>query len=380
MEMIPKELISAAFTALECSDGTTEEQVKLAYRQLVKVWHPDRFEADSALKSRATEKMKLLNEAYELLAEIFKEQRRQAALRSVARAPAAVPDAHSKQETPKASESKIGDETVKISVSHDPQTGQVVFDKEIKKVTDFDGRWLSISSQYFTTRPVTDDLDFESASSSSMSFRMETKDATSGRSCSFSLLKEPDGVDGEWAYTYRFSDGSSVTEGGERHDTLFNNPEKRAMHGRSSKSLSDMEEAYCFFKKRDDWRACVEIAQRAVDLHPENSWGWIQRSFALHCLKSTQAALDAIMPAAALFPTDFLVFYCLACYEAQLGNKPAALHWLEKTFVLLRDYGLFSPTYEKYRKMIAEDPDLNPVRDLIPQEPFSWKLRRIVCL
>ncbi len=39
-------------------------QVKNAYRDLAKVWHPDRFENDPRLKEKATEKLKEINKAY----------------------------------------------------------------------------------------------------------------------------------------------------------------------------------------------------------------------------------------------------------------------------------------------------------------------------
>jgi len=40
---------------------------KTAYRDLAKVWHPDRFTADPRLQERASEMMKRINWAYETL-------------------------------------------------------------------------------------------------------------------------------------------------------------------------------------------------------------------------------------------------------------------------------------------------------------------------
>jgi hypothetical protein len=45
--------------------GATKKQLDLAYRDLVKVWHPDRFESDPALRLKAQEKLRELNVAYE---------------------------------------------------------------------------------------------------------------------------------------------------------------------------------------------------------------------------------------------------------------------------------------------------------------------------
>lgn len=45
----------------------TRKQIDLAYRDLVKVWHPDRFESDPALRLKAEEKLRELNDAYDAL-------------------------------------------------------------------------------------------------------------------------------------------------------------------------------------------------------------------------------------------------------------------------------------------------------------------------
>jgi tetratricopeptide (TPR) repeat protein len=47
--------------------GATKEEVKEAYRDLVHVWHPDRFAQNSRLQKKAEEKLKEINAAYEEL-------------------------------------------------------------------------------------------------------------------------------------------------------------------------------------------------------------------------------------------------------------------------------------------------------------------------
>jgi curved DNA-binding protein CbpA len=57
----------AALQALDLDAGASEKQIRDAYRVLVKVWHPDRFEGDAKLKQAAEDKLKALNSAYILL-------------------------------------------------------------------------------------------------------------------------------------------------------------------------------------------------------------------------------------------------------------------------------------------------------------------------
>lgn len=55
------------YEILGLEPGASPEEVKQAYRDLAKVWHPDRFPNDPRLQQRAHEKLKDINEAYERL-------------------------------------------------------------------------------------------------------------------------------------------------------------------------------------------------------------------------------------------------------------------------------------------------------------------------
>jgi DnaJ domain len=59
---------------LDLEPGATMVDAKRSYRELVKVWHPDRFGHDTALLNRAQEKLKQINLAYELLEHLLSNQ------------------------------------------------------------------------------------------------------------------------------------------------------------------------------------------------------------------------------------------------------------------------------------------------------------------
>jgi molecular chaperone DnaJ len=45
----------------------TPEELKAAYRRLVKLWHPDRFAQEASKRAQAEARLKLINEAYRVL-------------------------------------------------------------------------------------------------------------------------------------------------------------------------------------------------------------------------------------------------------------------------------------------------------------------------
>ncbi|MEI7819830.1 MAG: J domain-containing protein [Verrucomicrobiota bacterium] len=59
--------ISTCYRILDLEPGASLEEVKRSYRELVKVWHPDRFRGDPKLQAKAEEKLKRINLAYERL-------------------------------------------------------------------------------------------------------------------------------------------------------------------------------------------------------------------------------------------------------------------------------------------------------------------------
>ncbi|MBQ4105425.1 MAG: J domain-containing protein [Clostridia bacterium] len=62
------------YTVLGVPENSTDEQIKTAYRDLAKKYHPDNYE-DSPLRDLAMEKMKEINEAYDEIQRLRKEGR-----------------------------------------------------------------------------------------------------------------------------------------------------------------------------------------------------------------------------------------------------------------------------------------------------------------
>jgi hypothetical protein len=59
--------LNHCYQILELEPGAKFADVKQYYRDLVKVWHPDRFTHDLRLQNKAEKKLKEINEAYEKL-------------------------------------------------------------------------------------------------------------------------------------------------------------------------------------------------------------------------------------------------------------------------------------------------------------------------
>jgi len=57
--------LSKHYATLGIGTDATAAEVKQAYRDLAKVWHPDRFDdGDTRLKQKAEEQLKVINDAY----------------------------------------------------------------------------------------------------------------------------------------------------------------------------------------------------------------------------------------------------------------------------------------------------------------------------
>jgi len=64
--------IDWCFEILGLKPGSSEGEVKQAYKDLVNVWHPDRFNNNARLQQKAQEKLKEINAAYEYIKSFYR--------------------------------------------------------------------------------------------------------------------------------------------------------------------------------------------------------------------------------------------------------------------------------------------------------------------
>lgn len=58
----------------ELPEEATLEEIKIAYRKLIKIWHPDQYENEKDLQKSADKKAKEINEAYSYLIENYTDE------------------------------------------------------------------------------------------------------------------------------------------------------------------------------------------------------------------------------------------------------------------------------------------------------------------
>ncbi len=66
------DLYRASYRHLEISPGSSWQEVRRAYKGLVKKWHPDHFHNDAKTQSIAAEKIKEINCAFDLLLQHYR--------------------------------------------------------------------------------------------------------------------------------------------------------------------------------------------------------------------------------------------------------------------------------------------------------------------
>ena len=68
--------IKQSFEILELDRGASTDEIKQSYKDIVTVWHPDRFPNNPRLKQKAEEKLKEVNVAYDTLKSYLSSEQR----------------------------------------------------------------------------------------------------------------------------------------------------------------------------------------------------------------------------------------------------------------------------------------------------------------
>ena len=68
--------IEQSFEILELDRGASTDEIKQSYKDIVTVWHPDRFYNNPRLKQKAEEKLKEVNVAYDTLKSYLSSEQR----------------------------------------------------------------------------------------------------------------------------------------------------------------------------------------------------------------------------------------------------------------------------------------------------------------
>lgn len=77
--------LQECFRILEVEPGSSWENIKKAYRLQISIWHPDRFETNTPLYAKVSERTKAINAAYSLLEEVERGKRAAEEREAVAR-------------------------------------------------------------------------------------------------------------------------------------------------------------------------------------------------------------------------------------------------------------------------------------------------------
>ncbi len=82
------ESLEECLDILGLGDGASWDEINTAYKDLIRVWHPDRFQTDERLRKRAEEQTRLLNAAVETLRNGYKPNRPKPSKRAATQRPA----------------------------------------------------------------------------------------------------------------------------------------------------------------------------------------------------------------------------------------------------------------------------------------------------
>lgn len=104
-----------------------------------------------------------------------------------------------------------------------------------------------------------------------------------------------------------------------------------------------------------NWAEALRVAERLIDLHPDDPAGWLHRAFSVRRVPEggLQRAAELLRPAFEKFPKEPTIPFNLACYACQLGNLEQSRQWLREAIQRQPD--------GEIKKMALADHDLEPL-------------------
>jgi tetratricopeptide (TPR) repeat protein len=86
--------------------------------------------------------------------------------------------------------------------------------------------------------------------------------------------------------------------------------------------------------RAQNWEAVLAAAEAMITETPDDPYGWISRSNALHFLERYQEAYDRLIPAVDKFPGNGEMRYNVAYFCCRMNRIEEARQWLNKAFNL----------------------------------------------
>jgi tetratricopeptide (TPR) repeat protein len=116
-----------------------------------------------------------------------------------------------------------------------------------------------------------------------------------------------------------------------------------------------LEVRWMVLAEQQQWEAALNVADTLVASAPGHAAGWLHRAYALRRTPQggLEKAWEALLPAAAKFPKESIVFYNLSCYACQMNRLDDARQWFQRA--------LKAGKKSKIKVMALADADLKPL-------------------
>jgi tetratricopeptide (TPR) repeat protein len=107
--------------------------------------------------------------------------------------------------------------------------------------------------------------------------------------------------------------------------------------------------------RRKSWNSALRVSNKLCRVAPECSTGFLHAGFCLHELGRTAEAKKILLKGPTALLNEPIYYYNMGCYDALLGNIPAARIHLQTSFKM----------DASFRELAKRDPDLKSVQELL---------------